>query len=257
MSKKTSKSPSRPARKSAAEPLKVANRKERVARALAFLKKTAKTSVKDGMARYAIPSEHAVGVPVGVIRGYAKKIGRDHALARALYAERMYEARMLACFVDDPREVTAAQMDAWARSFDNWAICDTACFHLFDRTPHAMKKVMAWAPRREEFVRRAAFALLASLTLHDKTLPDADFEKGLRLIERAASDERNFVKKSVNWALRSIGKRNAELHRSALVLAQKLAKSSNPAARWVGADAARELSGPSVARRLAKKKKRA
>jgi 3-methyladenine DNA glycosylase AlkD len=239
-----------------AKPAKTRSTKDGVAAALSFLKRAGKKSVKDGMARYGIPSEHAVGVPVGVIRGYGKMIGKDHALALALFRSPVYEARMLACFVDDPKAVTPAQMDEWARDFDNWAVCDTACFHLFDRTPHAMKKVALWAPQREEFVRRAAFALLASLTVHDKTVPDADFEKGLKLIERAAEDERNFVKKSVNWALRSIGKRNAELHRSALALAPKLAKSSNPAARWVGADAARELSGPSVARRLAKKKKK-
>jgi len=223
--------------------------------ALSFLKKRGTKATRDGMARYAIPSDKAFGVPVGVIRGYAKKVGKNHALALALWKSGEYEARMLACFVDEPALVTPAQMDAWARAFDNWAICDTACFHLFDRTPHAMKKVAAWAPRRDEFVRRAAFALLASLTVHDKALPDAAFVKGLGLIERFAIDERNFVKKSVNWALRSIGKRNAALHRASLAVAGRLAKSSDAAPRWVGKDALRELKSASVTRRLAARKK--
>jgi len=225
--------------------------------ALGFLKKRGTKATRDGMARYAIPSEKAFGVPVGVIRGYAKKVGKDHALALALWKSGHYEARMLACFVDEPAEVTPAQMDAWARAFDNWAICDTACFHLFDRTPHAMTKVAAWAPRSDEFVRRAAFALLASLTVHDKSLPDTAFEKGLTLIERFATDERNFVKKSVNWALRSIGKRNAVLHRHALAVAGRLSKSAAAAPRWVGKDALRELESASVVRRLAARSSKA
>ena len=204
------------------------------------------------MARYAIPSDGAFGVTVGAMRAYAKKLGHDHALALALWEDGHYEARMLACFVDDPALVTPAQMDRWCRDFDNWAICDTACFQLFDRTPHAWKKVAAWAPRREEFVRRGAFALLASIALHDKQAADAPFLRSLRLVERAAPDERNFVKKAVSWALRSIGRRNAVLNGASIEVAERLAASSKPAARWVGKDALRELTSASVKKRLAK-----
>jgi 3-methyladenine DNA glycosylase AlkD len=160
---------------------------------------------------------------------------------------------MLTAFVDEPAQVTAAQMDNWARAFDNWAICDTLCFHLFDRTPHAWTKVAQWAGRREEFVKRAAFALLASLSVHDKAAADERFEQGLRFIEVAADDERNFVKKSVNWALRTIGKRNAALHASAIAVARHLAESSSAAARWTGKDALRELTGAFVSQRVAGK----
>ena len=223
--------------------------------AVAWLKRHGTKATRDGMARYAIPSDEAFGVTVGTLRSYAKRLGRDHELAGALWTARWYEARMLACFVDDPALVTPAQMDRWCRDFDNWAICDTACFALFDRSPHAWKKVDAWAPRKEEFTRRAAFALLASLSVHDKKAPDAPFLRGLRLIERTAADERNFVKKAVNWALRSIGKRNAALNAASVKVARTLAASSKPAARWVGKDALRELTGASVKRRLAKQKK--
>jgi 3-methyladenine DNA glycosylase AlkD len=161
---------------------------------------------------------------------------------------------MLACFVEDPALVTPAQMDEWCGDFDSWALCDTATFHLFDRTPHAWKKVTAWAPRSEEFVRRAAFALLASLALHDKQAKDAQFLRALPLIERAAPDQRNFVKKGVSWALRSIGRRNALLHAPCVALSERLAASPKPAARWVGKDALRELTSASLKKRLAAKK---
>jgi 3-methyladenine DNA glycosylase AlkD len=218
---------------------------------LAWLERTGTKATRDGMARYAIPSDKAYGVPVGVMRTYAKRVGRNHELAVALWAIDRYETRMLAIFLDDPAEVTAAQMDRWCEDFDSWAICDTACFHLFDRTPHAFAKVKAWAGRREEFVKRAAFALLASLSVHAKGAPDAPFLEGLRLLERAATDERNFVKKSVNWALRSVGKRNRVLHAAALAVSRRLAAAPAAAPRWVGKDALRELSGASVLRRLA------
>ncbi|MGC4086364.1 MAG: DNA alkylation repair protein [Polyangiaceae bacterium] len=217
---------------------------------VAWLERHGSRSVRDGMARYAIPSTHAFGISVGTLRSYAKSIGRDHALAAALWKAGWYEARMLACFVDDPTQVTPRQMDAWCKDFDNWAICDTACIHLFNRTPHAFAKVAKWAKRRDEFVKRAAFALLASLSVHDKLAADAAFVKGLAWIERAAADERNFVRKSVSWALRSIGKRNLALRERALAVAERLVASSHAAARWVGKDALRELAQPAQKRRL-------
>jgi 3-methyladenine DNA glycosylase AlkD len=160
---------------------------------------------------------------------------------------------MLVAFVADPAQVTPAQMERWARDFDNWAICDHLTFHLFDRTPHAWRRVDAWAAKDAEFVRRAAFALLAALALHDRDAADAAFLDRLPLIEAAADDPRNFVKKGVNWALRSIGGRNQVLHAAALALSRRLAASASAPARWVGKDAVRDLSRPLIAARVAKK----
>lgn len=226
--------------------------------ATARLKALADRATREGMSRYGIPSDGAFGVPVGKIRAYAKELGTQHDLALALWKTGQYESRMLACFIADPARVTPALMDAWVKTFDNWAVCDTACFHLFDRTPHAFAKVKKWAARRDEFVRRAAFALLASVALHDKKAPDEPFLAALPLIERAASDERNFVKKGVSWALRGIGKRRSDpLHAAALELATRLAASADPAARWVGRDALRDLSRASVRNRTSSRKPRA
>lgn len=204
------------------------------------LKSLSSSKVRDGMARYAIPSDNAFGVAVGVMRNLAKQLGRNHELAMALWDTGWYEARMLATFVDEPERVTPAQMDGWCRDFDSWAICDTACFHLFDRTPYAFAKVEQWARSREEFVKRGAFALLACLALHDKRTGDEPFRRCLPLIEKAATDDRNFVKKGVSWALRGIGRRPT-LKREAIELAKQLSKSPEPAARWIGKDALRDL----------------
>lgn len=196
---------------------------------------------RDGMARYAIESPKMFGVSVKDLHVMARPHRRDHALALALWKTGWYEARMLACFVDDPAQVTVEQMDAWCRDFDNWALCDTACCHLFDRTPHAFGRVRAWAMRRAEFEKRAAFALIAGAAHHDKGAPDTAFAKTLPLIERAATDERNFVKKGVSWALRGVGERSATLHAAARAVAERLAESESTAARWVGRDAMKEL----------------
>ena len=233
---------------------KKTNNRATVGSVLAWLERKGKKSVRDGMARYAIPSDKAFGIPVGVLRTYAKTIGRDHDLAMALWKTDKYEARMLSCFIGDVESMTPSLLDAWCGDFDNWAICDTACFHLFDRSPHAWKKVEQWGRKKDEFVKRAAFALLASLSVHDKQSGDTPFLKALTLVERAAEDDRNFVKKSVNWALRSVGKRNARLNDAAVKLSRRLSSSSNAAARWVGKDALRELTSASVTRRLAARK---
>src|ERR1043166_9551471 len=205
---------------------------------------------RDGMARYGIAATKVFGVSVGIIRQMAKPHRNDHALALALWRTGWFEARLLSAFVEDPTKVTPDQMNRWARGFENWADCDTACFHLFDKTPHAWKKVREWSTSREEFVRRAAFALVASIALHDKSAPDPPFLDALKRIERASTDQRNFVKKAVSWALRSVGSRNYRLHREALRVATKLKRSANPAARWIGSDAARDLERPIVAKRL-------
>ena len=224
----------------------------RVAEALAWLKKHSKKSVRDGMARYAIPSDKALGVLMGDIQKLAKLLGRDHALAQELWKTDVYEARMLCAYVDDPARVTQAQMDAQARDFDNWAICDTLCFALWVRTPHAFAKIRKWAGNRDEYVKRASFALLASMALKHKESTDADYLRTLPLIEKAAADERNFVKKAVSWALRGVGRRSATLNQKSLALAKKLAASEAAAPRWIGKDALRELSSAAVQKRLKK-----
>jgi 3-methyladenine DNA glycosylase AlkD len=196
---------------------------------------------RQGLLRYGIVAPKAYGVAMAKIQALAKQIGPNHDLALALWETGWYEARLLTAYIDQPERVTPAQMDRWCRDFDNWGVVDTLCFKLFDRTPHAWAKVTQWASRRGEFQKRAAFALLASLAGHDKTSGDAPFLDGLRLIEEAADDDRNFVKKGVNWALRRIGTRNATLHAAAIDTATRLASSPHPAARWNGKDALREL----------------
>jgi 3-methyladenine DNA glycosylase AlkD len=210
--------------------------------ALAWLATHGTRETIDGMARYGIPATQAYGVTVGATKAYAKQIGRDHALAQALWQSGWYEARLLASFVDDAQAVTSSQMDGWAADFDSWAICDTVCFHLFDRTPLAWSKVNAWANARAEFKKRAAFALLWGLTVHDKEAPNERFLACLPLIERAASDSRDYVKKGVDMALRALGKRNPQLRKSALELAQRLKDSSDAGEAWIGRSTLRDLS---------------
>jgi len=221
--------------------------------AVEWLKRRGTKAGRDGMARYNLPSDRALGVAMRDVQALAKRLGRDHDLALALWDTGWYEARLLAAYVDQPERVTAAQMDRWCRDFDNWGVCDTVCFALFDRTPFAWQKVEKWASRREEFIKRAAFALLWSLTVHDKTASDAQFERGLTLVEREAPDDRHLVKKAVNMALRAVGKRDRPLNIASIAVARRLAASRQSAAAWVGKDALRELTSPAVAKRLSKK----
>jgi 3-methyladenine DNA glycosylase AlkD len=217
---------------------------------LAWLERRGTARNRDGMARYGIRSAKAFGVSMATMRPLVKKLGRNHELAVALWDSGWLEARVLAGFIADPTRVSPAVMDRWCRQFDNWAVCDSTCIHLFSRTPHAWKKAAAWSRRRDEFVKRAGFALLAALAVHDKKAPDEPFRRGLKLIEAAAADDRNFVKKAVNWALRQIGKRNAPLNTRAVAVARRLAASPDPAPRWIGKDALRELTSAAVASRL-------
>jgi 3-methyladenine DNA glycosylase AlkD len=202
-----------------------------------------KSTPKDlaNLQRFAIAAHKPFGVSMSNMKVIAKQLGKSHELALALWDTQRYEARMLATLVDEPARVTPAQMDRWCRDFDNWAICDTACFCLFDRTPHAWKMVDKWWNRKPEFEKRTPFALLWSLSVHDKLATDDQFLHGLTLIEKSATDERNFVKKAVNMALRAIGKRNAKLRAAAIAVSERLAASSDPTARWIGKDALREL----------------
>ena len=224
--------------------------KTRVDAALGWLRKHSSKSVRDGMLRYAIPNDDALGVRMNNIQKLGKQLGRDHALALALWKTGVYEARMLTAYVDEPARVTAAQMDTQARDFDNWAICDTLCFVLWVQTPHALAKIRKWAGQRDEFVKRAAFALLAGVALKDRMATDAQLLGCLPLIEKAAQDERNFVKKGVNWALRGIGSRNLALHTASIALARKLAADEAAAPRWVGKDALRQLASAATMRRV-------
>ena len=209
--------------------------------ALASLERKSTKRDRDNLKRFGITAERFLGVSMSNMKALAKELGRSHELADALWKTGIYEARMLATLVDEPERVTPAQMDRWCRDFDNWAICDTACFCLFDRTPHAWGRVKAWSRRRDEFQKRAAFALLACLAAHDKGTGDKPFLDGLRLVEAAAYDDRNFVKKGVSWALRGIGRRNRALRPTAVKLARRLADSQVPASRWIGKDALRDF----------------
>jgi 3-methyladenine DNA glycosylase AlkD len=223
---------------------------EQVDFALTWLQRHSTRATLEGMARYGIPSDHACGVAMKDIKALGTMLGRNQRLAVALWDTGLYEARMLASFVGDPERLTAAQMERWCKDFDNWAFCDAMSFNLFDRTPHAWTKVAQWSSRRNEFEKRTAFALLWSLTVHDRSAGDALFERGLLLIEREAGDGRNFVRKATNMALRAIGKRNRALNAAALTVARRLAESKNATARWIGKDAIRELTSPAVTSRL-------
>jgi 3-methyladenine DNA glycosylase AlkD len=223
---------------------------DEVQAALTWLKRHSTKHTLKGMAGYGLPSDNAFGVSVSDIHVLAKKLGRNHLLASALWKTGCYEARMLACFVDEPGRVTPGQMDRWCRDFDNWGICDTACFHLFDRTPFAWEKARHWSTSPSEFIKRAAYALMASLVAHDKAASDAQFLALLPLIEKGAHDDRKFVKKAVNWALRAIGKHSLALNAAALAVARRLASSKEASCRWVGKDALRELAGSKVRARL-------
>ena len=220
---------------------------------LAWLKRRGTRRTVDGMTRYGIEAKRAFGVPMGTLLALSKKLGKDHALSVELWESGWYEARLLAALVGDPQRLTRRQMDAWAGSFENWADCDTVCFKLFDRTPLAWQAAPRWAASPREFVKRGGFVLMACLAAHDKAAPDKGFLAFLPLIEKGARDERNFVKKGVNWALRGIGRRNPALHAAALKVARRLALSTGAAPRWVGKDALRELESPKVRAVLARR----
>lgn len=207
---------------------------------LKALKAQGSAKVRDEMApRHGIIARKAFGVPMAKMQAVAKPLAPDHKLAEALWRTGWYEARMVACMIDDPALVTAKQMNRWRADFDNWAIVDTVCFKLFDRVPHAVPKIDEWVRLNDEFGRRAGFALLTCVALHGGG-EQADFLRGLKHVEAAATDERNFVKKGVNWALRAIGgNRDPALRRAARELATRLAASTDKTARWIGKDALR------------------
>jgi 3-methyladenine DNA glycosylase AlkD len=206
----------------------------------------------EGMARFGIDTGRAVGVTVTELRRFARDLGHDHELAAALWASGVHEARLLASLVDEPALVSEAQMEAWVADFDSWDVCDGVCGNLFDRTPFALDKAVEWSSREPEFEKRAAFALMASAVVHRKDLPDAAFASLLPVIRAQATDERNYVKKAVSWALRQIGKRSSGLNPLAIRTAEQIERIDSRAARWVARDALRELRSDAVQARLRK-----
>ncbi len=216
------------------------------------LKSLADPEAVAGMARFGINPENTYGISIPTLRKIGKEIGRDHALAQQLWSSGVHEARILAALIDDPRKVTEDQMERWVSDFDSWDVCDQCCSNLFDRTDLAHRKAAEWSAREEEFVKRAGFALMASLAVHDKKSADEQFLSFLPLIRRESVDDRNFVKKAVNWALRQIGKRNRDLNRAAIDTAKRIQEIDSKAARWIASDALRELTSEKVQRRLRK-----
>jgi 3-methyladenine DNA glycosylase AlkD len=217
------------------------------------LKAAADPRVRARMAYFGVDVPKAHGISAPLLHGMAKGIGKDHRLAQELWATGIHEARILATLIGESEKVTAAQMDRWVRDFDSWDVVDAACCYLYAQTKSAWSKAAAWSRRREEFVKRASFSLIAYLSYKDEAAPDARFVRFLRVIEREAHDERNFVKKAVNWALRNIGKRNRRLNREAIRAAERIRLQGSRAARWIAADALRELKSAAVQKRLQRK----
>ncbi len=209
---------------------------------------------REGMARYGITIDKAFGVSMPELRALAKELNKDHELALALWDTGYHEAKILAGLIDDPRLVSEKQMDAWAAGFDSWDVCDQCCSNLFDRTQFAYGKALAWTQDEREFVRRAGYVMMATLAVHDKKAPDKVFELFFPFIIKGSLDERNFVKKAVNWALRQIGKRNAELNVKAIATAKQIQALDSKSARWIAADALKELQSPAVRKKVSKQK---
>ena len=205
-----------------------------------------------GMSRYGITVEKRLGIKIPQLRQIAKQSGKDHDLALALWETGISEAMILASMVDIPAQVTEEQMEAWVLDFNSWDVCDQVCMNLFEKTPLAWQKIEDWSQREEEYVKRAAYALIACLAWHDKQAPDEQFIDLLPLIKSGASDDRNYVKKAVSWALRNIGKRNSNLNAVALQTAQDLKAIESKPARWIGSDALRDLTSEATSRRLEK-----
>lgn len=217
---------------------------------LARLKTMANPDNVAGMRRYGINPAGTLGVPIPELRSMAKEIGKNHGLALELWETDVHEARLLACFIDDPKQVTEEQMERWATDFDSWDVVDQACGNLFDRTRYAYRKATEWSTRSETFVKRASFSLMAYLAVHDKKAPDDKFEVFLPIIARESEDTRNYVKKAVNWALRQIGKRNRHLNELAIETARQIGEMKSSTARWVAADALRELTSEKIQQRF-------
>jgi 3-methyladenine DNA glycosylase AlkD len=220
--------------------------------ALRRLKTKARIGQLEGMARYGMATEQRLGVSIPNLRSMAKEFRKDHKLAVELWKTSIPEAKILAAMVDEPDKLTETQMEDWVKEINSWDICDQVCMNLFEKTPLAWKKILDWSNRDEEFVKRTAFALIACLAWHDKDAEDEKFVKLFPVIKRGATDERNFVKKAVNWALRNIGKRNLNLNEAAMKTAKEIQRIDSKAARWIASDTISELESKAVQRRLRK-----
>ena len=208
-----------------------------------------------GMAKFGMAVKNRLGVSMPNVRRIAREVGPDHTLALALWKTSIAEARIVASIIADPDRMTPKQAEQWVKTFDSWDVCDQTCQNLFDKTPWAWRKVGTWARRDEEFVKRAAFALLACLAWHDKRAADQRFIDLFPVLKNGSRDDRNFVKKAVNWALRNIGKRNRRLNQEALKLAEEIRRLDSKAARWIAADATRELASRAIQLKLKKHRK--
>ncbi|MCK5044362.1 DNA alkylation repair protein [Candidatus Parcubacteria bacterium] len=219
------------------------------------LKSLANSKSVAGMARFGINPQNTLGVSMPIVRKIAKEIGKDHKLAQQLWDSKIHEARILAGFIDEADKATEKQMENWVKDFDSWDVCDQVCGNLFDKTEFAYSKAFEWSEREEEFVKRAGFVLMATLSVHDKKASDKQFEQFLPVIRRETEDERNFVKKAVNWALRQIGKRNISLNKKAIEIAKEIQKVDSKSAKWIANDAIRELTNENILRRIKNKHK--
>ena len=204
----------------------------------------------EGMARFGINPKNTYGVSVPHLRALAKEVGRIHLLAQQLWSTGIHEAKILASMIDEPRMVSEEQMEQWVTGFDSWDVCDQCCGNLFDKTEFAYRKAAEWSGRDEEFVKRAGFVLMAELAVHDRTAHDREFMKFLSLIDKHPTDDRNFVKKAINWAIRQIGKRNLSLNKAAIRVSRKVQLRDSRSAKWIASDALRELTSKSVQKRL-------
>ena len=214
------------------------------------LKALSDPTAVEGMARYGINPENTLGVSIPNLRAMAREIGKDHDLAQDLWASGIHEARILASMIEDPGQATEEQMNRWVRDFDSWDVCDQCCMNLFEKTEFAYRKAVEWSEKDKEFVKRAGFVMMARMAVSDKKAGNDKFEPFFPIIRREAGDERNYVKKAVNWALRQIGKRNASLNRKAIEAAGEIQRMDSKSARWVASDALRELTSESVRKRL-------
>ena len=218
---------------------------------IAELKSMGDPEAAAGMARYGIKADRALGVSIPQLQRLSKTLGKNHKLAGHLWSCGIQEARILACMIDDPQQVTEAQLERWVKEFESWDVCDQCCNRLIRKSEFARQKSLDWARRPEEFVKRAGFVLMAVLAVHDKKVADKQFDPFFRLIQQEAVDGRNFVKKAVNWALRQIGKRNIRLNQKAIAVAEDIHRIDSKAARWVAQDALRELTDKKIQQRLA------
>ncbi len=217
---------------------------------LARLKTLADPKAVEGMARFGINPQNTYGVSIPKLRKIARETGINHALAQELWASGIHEARILSSMIDDPGMATEEQLESWVKDFDSWDVCDQCCMNFFQKTEFAYRKSVEWSERDKEFVKRAGFALMACLAVSDKKADDDLFDTFFPIIKREASDNRNYVKKAVNWALRQIGKRNINLNKKAILIAGEIQKMDSRSAKWIASDAIRELTGESVQKRL-------